>query len=124
VGAGARPLSEDRDAELLTEEIKEIRAETNLKGMKARKAAFNEVRWDEVKDGLLKEALRQRFERDARFRKIVEAAKAQKKTLFFTGSASSEWGGKMTRSANNSGNLLEGENKIGRFIMELADYTA
>jgi predicted NAD-dependent protein-ADP-ribosyltransferase YbiA (DUF1768 family) len=125
VGVGAKQLTPDRDADLLTEEVKEIRAETTQKGMKARKAAFNEAKWEEVKDDLLREALRQRFERDARFRKIIEAAKAQKKTLlFYTGSASSEWGGKMTRSGNGVGNILEGENKIGRFLMELADYTA
>ena len=73
-----------------------------------------------AQDGLLREALRQRFEKDARFRKIVDAAKAQKKyLLFYTGSALSEMGGKRTKDG-----AIEGENKVGKFLMELADYEA
>lgn len=118
IGAGMRELSDDRDAKLLTEEVKDIHAETMKKGMATRKAKFNEARWNELKDGLLREALRQRFEKDARFRKIVDAAKAQKKyLLFYTGSALSEMGGKRTKDG-----AIEGENKVGRYLMELADY--
>jgi predicted NAD-dependent protein-ADP-ribosyltransferase YbiA (DUF1768 family) len=120
VGAGARPLSEDRDAKLLADEIKEVHDETKLKGMKARKAKYEERKWEEVKDDLLKYALRVRYEKDARFRKTVDAAKQQKKVLlFYTGSASSEYGGKRTAEG-----FLEGENKVGKFLMELADFEA
>ena len=70
------------------------------------------------KDDLLKEAVRQRWEKDARFRTIVEAAKQQSKTLlFYTGSASSEYGGKRTQEG-----YLEGENKLGKAMMEIAGF--
>ena len=87
--------------------------------MKRWKAKFDQAKWDSVKDGLLKEAVRQRWEKDARFRTIVEAAKQQGKTLlFYTGSANSEYGGKRT----NVG-ILEGENKLGKTIMGVAGFT-
>jgi predicted NAD-dependent protein-ADP-ribosyltransferase YbiA (DUF1768 family) len=86
--------------------------------MKKWKAKFDQAKWDTVKDGLLKEAVRQRWEKDARFRTTVEAAKQQGKTLlFFTGSASSEYGGKRTQEG-----YLEGENKLGKAMMEIAGY--
>jgi predicted NAD-dependent protein-ADP-ribosyltransferase YbiA (DUF1768 family) len=118
VGAGATALSDDRDAKLLVEEIKEVHDEMRLAAMKRWKAKFDEARWSAVKDDLLKEAVRQRWTKDARFRTVVEAAKQQGKTLlFYTGSASSEYGGKRTQDGT-----LEGENKLGKAIMEIAGF--
>jgi hypothetical protein len=118
VGAGAKPLSEDRDAELLTAEMKEIHDEMRLTGMKKRSAKFNDAKWNDVKDDLLKEAVRQRYAKDARYRTVLEAAKQQGKTLlFYTGSASSEYGGKQTKEK-----YLEGENKLGKAMMEIAGF--
>ena len=89
-----------------------------LTGMKKRGAKFDETKWNDVKDELLTEAVRQRYSKDARFRTILEAAKQQGKTLlFFTGSASSEYGGKQTREKT-----LEGENKLGKAMMEIAGF--
>ena len=119
VGVGAKPLPDDRDATLLVEEIKEIHNEMRAVGMKKWKAKFDQAKWDSVNNGLLKEAVRQRWEKDARFRTIVEAAKQQGKTLlFYTGSANSEYGGKRTNVGN-----LEGENKLGKAIMEVAGFS-
>ena len=118
IGAGAKPLSDDRDAELLTEEMKEVHNEMRLTGMKKRSAKFNDAKWNDVKDELLKEAVRQRYAKDARYRTILEAAKQQGKTLlFYTGSASSEYGGKQTKEK-----YLEGENKLGKAMMEIAGF--
>jgi hypothetical protein len=48
----------------------------------------------------------------------VEAAKQQGKyLLFFTGSSSSEYGGKRTKEG-----YLEGENKLGKMIMKVAGF--
>jgi hypothetical protein len=48
----------------------------------------------------------------------VEAAKQQGKTLlFYTGSASSEYGGKQTKEK-----YLEGQNKLGKAIMKIAGF--
>ena len=118
VGAGAKPLTEAREAALLTEELKEIHTESRLAAMKKWKAKFDEAKWTSVKDELLENAVRQRWDKDARFHTIVEAAKQQGKyLLFFTGSASSEYGGKRTKEG-----FLEGENKLGKMIMRVAGY--
>ena len=118
VGAGAKPLTEAREAALLVEEVKEVHAESRLAAMKKWKAKFEESKWNVVKDDLLENAVKQRFDRDARFRKIVTAAKDQGKyLLFFTGSASSEYGGKRTKEG-----YLEGENKLGKAIMKIAGF--
>ena len=118
VGAGAKPLSDKRNAELLSEEIKEVRGETTKQAMKKWKAKFDEAKWTSVKDGVLREAVSQRWNKDARFHTIVEAARQQGKFLLFsTGSASSEYGGKRTREG-----YLEGENKLGKMIMEVAGF--
>ena len=118
VGTGAKPLSETREAALLEEEKKEVHKESTHLAMKKWKAKFDEPKWASVKDDLLENAVKQRWEKDARFRKIVEAAKGQGKyLLFFTGSASSEYGGKRTKEG-----YLEGENKLGKAIMKVAGF--
>jgi len=118
VGAGAKPLTEAREAALLMEEIKEVHQESRLAAMKKWKAKFDDGKWTAVKDELLENAVEQRFKKDARFHTIVEAAKQQGKyLLFFTGSALSEYGGKRTKEG-----YLEGENKVGKAMMKVAGF--
>jgi predicted NAD-dependent protein-ADP-ribosyltransferase YbiA (DUF1768 family) len=118
VGVGAKPLAEERDIKVLNEEINEVHNEMRGIAMKKWKAKFDESKWSSVSGDLLKEAVRQRWEKDARFRTIIEAAKQQGKTLlFYTGSASSEYGGKRTQQG-----YLEGENKLGKAMMEIAGF--
>jgi predicted NAD-dependent protein-ADP-ribosyltransferase YbiA (DUF1768 family) len=79
---------------------------------------IDEAKWATVKDDVIEEAVKQRWTKDARFRKIVDAAKQQGKyLLFFTGSSSSEYGGKRTKEG-----YLEGENKLGKTIMKVAEF--
>jgi hypothetical protein len=118
VGAGAKPLTEAREAALLVEEMKEVHQETRQAAMKKWKVKFDEAKWASVKDDLLENAVKQRWDKDARFHTIVEAAKQQGKyLLFFTGSASSEYGGKRTKEG-----YLEGENKLGKAMMKVAEF--
>jgi len=118
VGAGAKPLTDAREAALLVEEMKEVHMESRLAAMKKWKAKFDEAKWTSVKEELLENAVDQRWKKDARFHTIVEAAKQQGKyLLFFTGSASSEYGGKRTKEG-----YLEGENKLGKAIMKVAGF--
>jgi predicted NAD-dependent protein-ADP-ribosyltransferase YbiA (DUF1768 family) len=118
VGAGAKPLTDTREAELLNEESKDVHTNSRLAAMKTWKAKFDEAKWNSVKDELLENAVKQRWDKDARFHTIVEAAKQQGKyLLFFTGSASSEYGGKRTKEG-----YLEGENKLGKAIMKVAGF--
>jgi hypothetical protein len=118
VGAGAKPLTDTREAALLVEELKEIHAESRQAAMKKWKAKFDEAKWSSVKEELLENAVKQRWDKDARFHTIVEAAKQQGKHLLFsTGSSSSEYGGKRTKEG-----YLEGENKLGKMIMKVAGF--
>jgi predicted NAD-dependent protein-ADP-ribosyltransferase YbiA (DUF1768 family) len=80
---------------------------------------FDEGKWTTVKDKVLFEGLKQRYDLDARFRRIVEKAKGLGLyMLYYTGTSSgSELGGK--RKADKT---IDGENKVGKMIMELAGY--
>ena len=118
VGAGAKPLTDAREAALLVEEMKEVHRESRQAAMKTWKAKYDDSKWMAVKDELLENAVKQRWDKDARFHTIVEAARQQGKyLLFFTGSSSSEYGGKRTQQG-----YLEGENKLGKAIMKVAGF--
>jgi predicted NAD-dependent protein-ADP-ribosyltransferase YbiA (DUF1768 family) len=116
---GKNPIPEKRDQRLLKEEDSEVREEIRPSAFKRRNAVFDEAKWASKKDELLKEGLRQRWEKDKRFRKIVEAARDKGKTLLYyaPGANSSNFGG-----VHRSTGQIEGENRIGKIIMELAGF--
>jgi len=118
--AGKRPMTQDRDSELLKEEAIRVKTETMAQKMKLYRATYNEAAWASVKDDILMSALRQRMQTDARFKRAVEAAKNKGKyLLYYTGpSGASELGG--VRKTQTG--MIEGENKVGRFIMTLANF--
>jgi predicted NAD-dependent protein-ADP-ribosyltransferase YbiA (DUF1768 family) len=119
--AGAKKLSDDREIAILKDETVDIRKETTPAAFKRNKAVFNEVAWNEKQDDLLKYALTYRYDKDSRYRTIIEAARSQHKfLLYYTPSgAASELGGR--RRAND--NRIEGQNKIGKIMMEIAGFT-
>ena len=114
---GTKPLSEDKDFELIKKEITEVRDAQRPAALRKYGAVVDEAKFTTVKNKVIRDALRVRLEKDARFRRIIEAVRDQGKILlYYTGtSASSELGG--YRGADEK---IHGENKIGRFIMELA----
>lgn len=116
---GARALSAERDYELMKDERKKVIDESSPLFMKKYRATFDEGAWFAQKDAILAEGLRQRWERDARLRRIVEAVKAKGMILlYYTGPGSgSNLGG--TRRPNET---IDGENKVGRILMELAGF--
>jgi hypothetical protein len=107
---------------LLSEEVAEVRKAMTKAGLnKYRPIVFDDTKWIPIKDKVLMDALKYRWEHDARFRKTVEAARQAGKYLLYStkiAAAASEFGG--TRELT-SGKIL-GENKVGRFIMELAGF--
>ena len=106
-------------SELLGLELKEVRDSIALGAMKKLGVSLNKSRWTELEDTFITDAVRQRWENDRRYTTIVTAARDQGKTLlFYTGSASSIYGGKRTAEG-----YLEGENKIGKAMMEVAGFT-
>jgi predicted NAD-dependent protein-ADP-ribosyltransferase YbiA (DUF1768 family) len=118
---GARALTAEREHELLKTERKKVLEESDIgaKGMKKYRATFEEGKWFSVKDGVLREALRQRWEGDERLRRIITAVKAKGLVLlYYTGPGSgSDLGGKRTAEG-----YIDGENKVGRILMELAGW--
>ena len=116
---GKKPIPEKRDQRLLKDEDSEVRDEIRPSAFKRRGATFDEAKWASKKDETLKEGLRQRWEKDKRFRKIVEAARDKGKTLLYyaPGANSSNFGG-----VHRSTGQIEGENRIGKYIMELAGF--
>ena len=117
-GAGAKKLTEKREWELLKEEWMEVKKEsTNTVLKKSYRVEVNESAWATMKDDVLQEALKQRFEEDVKFRKIVEAAKEQGKILlYYQTAAASEMGGMLKEGR------IVGDNKIGRIIMGLGAF--
>ena len=110
-----------RDFELLAEEAAEVRKRMTKTYLNQYRVAFDDAKWIPIKDRVLMEALKYRWEHDKRFRETVEAARNAGKYLLYStkiASVASELGG--TRSLTTS--VIEGENKVGRFIMELAGF--
>lgn len=116
---GARALTAERDYELQKDERKKVIDESSTLSMKKYRATFDEGAWFARKDAILTDGLRQRWERDARLRKIVEAVKQKGMILlYYTGpAAGSNLGG--TRRPDKT---IDGENKMGRILMELAGF--
>jgi predicted NAD-dependent protein-ADP-ribosyltransferase YbiA (DUF1768 family) len=116
---GKKPIPEKRDQILLKEEDAEVRDAIRPIAFKRFHSTFDEAKWASKKDAILKEALRQRWENDARFRKIVEAARDKGKTLLYyaPGANFSDLGG-----VHRSTGIIQGENRMGKIIMELAGF--
>jgi len=88
------------------------------------KAVVDPAKWNSVKDFHYRRGLESRWTKDLLFHKIVEKAREQKKYLLYSikskvGDPTGELAG-MWRSKSGQ---IEGENKIGRLLMEIADFT-
>lgn len=109
------------DFKLLAEEITEVRKKTTKTSLQTFKAKVDEDKWLLEKDNELRNALEYRWKHDKRFHDIVESARQAGKYLLYqttVRASSSELGGK--RSATTG--QIQGENKVGRIIMELAGF--
>ena len=110
-----------RDFELLAEEAADVRKKMTKTYLNQYRVIFDENKWIPIKDKTLMDALKYRFDHDKRFKDTVEAARNAGKYLLYStkiAAVASELGG--TRDIS-SGTIV-GENKIGRFIMELAGF--
>ena len=118
--AGTKPLSEEEDTRILELENGAVKDAMRVPYLKRYKAAVDEAKWATIKDGVIDEAITQRWKKDARFRKIVEAARDRGKYLLYytPGSSTSNVGGVRSVATGR----IEGENKIGKVMMELAGY--
>ena len=115
---GTKPLPEDRDYALLEDESKDVKAAMRAATVKKYTGAFDEAKWATVKDQVLRDGLTQRWETDARMRRIVEAVRNQGKILlFYTPGAATNMGG-----IRRDDGTIEGDNKVGEILMSLAKF--
>ena len=114
-------VKEHEDQELLRAEAADVADAALPKSIKRYKAQFDEATWLAQKDDVLKKALTYRWKHDARFRRILEAAKQKDKyLLYYTGSTTiTSFGG-----VRKDDGRIEGENQVGKILMELAGYPA
>jgi hypothetical protein len=106
---GTEQLKHQQFQGFLKEELKAIHS--TLRAEKLLRPDCEAVMYDALREGM-----RQRMERDAPFRAIVQkAAKEGKYLLHFESSASSDMGGK--RLPNGT---IQGNNRVGKTIMEIA----
>lgn len=109
------------DFELLGEEAVEVRKIMTKKELNSFRVVIDEDKWIPIKDRILMDALKYRWEHDKRFRDTVEAARNAGKYMLYSTkikSVASELGGVRDISSSK----ISGENKVGRFIMELAGF--
>jgi hypothetical protein len=116
-GAGKRKMPESRDKELLFLEANMVKVESTPEGLSKYGATFSLETWAGVKDEVLRDGLRYRFDHDARFRAILERAKSESKYLLYTGATGSEYGGLLMTDGT-----IAGPNKMGEYMMQIAGY--
>jgi hypothetical protein len=112
-------LSYGKDHELIKEELNDIKAELRPAAFKKHNVVFNESTYLVKKDELLQKAVEQRYKKDERMRKILEAArKSGKYLLYYMPGGIKNLGGMRKASG-----IIEGDNKLGRIYMSLAGFT-
>ena len=115
-----RQVKEHEDQELLRQEAADVADASLPKTIKRYKAVFDEAKWIAEKESVLREALTQRWKYDARFHRIIEAAREKRKyLLYYTGSSTITSFGGILRDDGH----IEGENQVGKILMQLAGYS-
>ena len=110
-----------RDFKLLMDEAKEVHKEMSKGALTGRGVVIDESIWQTQKDEFLANALKFRYQRDARFQSIVEAAKADKKYILYLSNV--EVGiPELSGVRHGVKKTITGGNKVGRFIMKLARF--
>ena len=113
-------IMDDTETERLLSETKSVKDALLKKSLTPFRITLNDAEWNLMKEDVLRDALTYRWERDARFHAIVEAARKQGKYLLYSQPATnvgSEWGGQW-----KSGRIV-GENKVGHILMKIAEFS-
>ena len=124
VGTSKDPIDYEKFTayyDLLTEESNAIKAALTPKTLQSiYKVKIDDALWTTMQETLLRDALAQRWSRDTRFIKYVTAAReAGKYLLYYLGpSGAGGWSGGVRKMTGK----IDGENKVGRIIMELAGF--
>jgi hypothetical protein len=109
----SKELTIDENNEFILNETAEVKNKEYL-FMADKSVNFDNTKWTAKKDEFLLNAIRQRLRSDKKFCEIVTAAIAQRKVLLYTNEMDKELGGALKAGK------IEGQNKYGRFILQLA----
>ena len=114
---GDSNIDDEKLRVLLKEEFDELQKQSKASAIKANGFVPDEAGWVQHRDGVLRKALKQRWETDDRFRKAVIALMKQNKYLLYYSPlvGMSYYAG--MRKANKT---IEGDNMIGRILMQIA----
>ncbi len=114
------PVGEERERAMektVDDQVAMTRVLAGVNKMKTYKAIYNPDAWTAQREAAYRAYLQQRFEKDERFREMVLAIRALGgQILFANGTEKSELGVGVLLD----GTVVGGENKIGRWMMELA----
>lgn len=111
-----KKFTEDRDFDLLREESEAVKRAQLAGALKTYGATIDDAKWTSIKQEMLHEAVKQRIEKDARLRKIIDAAREKYKYLLYQVKAiGNDLGGKRRADGH-----IEGENRYGKMLMTLA----
>ena len=114
-------ISEKDDESLLESEIARLKLSMKPSSLSNKYGAIiDEAKWATIKDDTLQDAITQRWTKDARFRRIVEAARDRGKYLLYytPGASVSNMGGHRVAQTG----VIEGDNRVGKIMMSLAGY--
>jgi predicted NAD-dependent protein-ADP-ribosyltransferase YbiA (DUF1768 family) len=108
-------VNDKRKYELLEDEGAEVREFLKPASMKRVGAKWNETKWLEARDAVMTSYIRQRYETDAEFKRILDTVKAKNGLLvFYNGTRPSEMGGLV-----KEGGVIDGQNKLGQMYMSV-----
>jgi SAM-dependent methyltransferase len=112
---GAQGANEDRKADLKDDEIAAIRNQIKPAEIKRTGAKFNAAKYLEEREQIMQSYIRQRYDTDPEFRRIIEAIKAKNGTLvYYNGPRPNEMGGIVRPNGS-----IDGENMLGKMYMSL-----
>jgi len=117
---GIKPET-SRDYELLADESAEIKKKMMKTYLNQYRVVFDDSKWIPIKDKVLMDALKYRWNKDERFHKIVEAAREQGKYLLYSVKATAGFG-ELGGVRDISTGRIVGENIVGKDIMILAGF--
>ncbi len=111
-------ISEKESHELQEKEGDEIHKFAKEGEMKKAGAALNKALWSEKAPEITRAFVQQRYERDERFRKILDAVKkAEVRLVYYTSASPTEFSGLV------KGEAIQGQNLLGKAMMEVVGIT-
>lgn len=114
---GAVGADEDKKHDLLEDEIIAIRNQLKPAEIKRTGAKFNEAKYLDGREAIMQSYIKQRYDTDSEFKRILDAVKAKNGLLvFYNGPKPSELGGLV-----REGGQIEGGNKLGLMYMNVID---